>query len=101
VISPGQGDGTPAKKVSFPLGKLVATPAAMQAVPLEVIIGALVRHGRGDWGNVGAEDWEANQQALKNGGRLVSAYYTKDSGKFLIITEADRSLTTVLLPEEY
>jgi hypothetical protein len=101
MISPGQGDPSPAKKVSFPMGRLIATQNAMQSVPLEVIIGALARHGRGDWGIVGAEDWGANQRALENGGRLVSAYYTKDSGRFLIITEADRSQTTVLMPEDY
>jgi len=101
VISPGQGDGTPAKKVSFPLGKLVATPAAMQAVPLEVIIGALVRHGRGDWGLVSRNDWQANQKALADGGRLLSVYETRDGSRFWIITEADRSLTSVLLPGDY
>jgi len=101
VISPGEGSPKDAKKVSFPFGRLVTTPNAMQSVPLEVMIGALARHGRGDWGIVGAEDWDANQKALENGERLVSAYFTKESGKFFVITEADRSQTTILMPEDY
>ena len=101
MISPEQGDPTPTQKVTFPLGKLVGTPRAMQAVPLEVIIAALVRHGRGDWGRVSPDDWQANQRALVDGGRLLSVYETRDGGRFWIITEGDRSLTTVLLPDEY
>jgi hypothetical protein len=62
---------------------------------------ALRRHARGDWGEVGVEDQRANDRAVQDGGRLLSAYSTKTNVKFWIITEADRSATTVLLPEEY
>ena len=62
---------------------------------------ALFRHEHGDWGTLEAQDWETNQLALKNGDRLLSAYESTDGVKFWIITEADRSSTTVLLPEDY
>ena len=66
------------------------------------IAGALYRHQHGDWGEVGKADWQANERALKQGGRLLSVYKTAGNGtKFWIITERDRSLTTVLLPEDY
>lgn len=59
------------------------------------------RHAKGDWGDLDVEDLQANDAALKSGGRLVSSYRTESGTKFWIITEADRSATTVLLPEEY
>lgn len=62
---------------------------------------ALSRHITGDWGEVDAEDKRANDQSLIDGSRLLSAYRSQDGTKFWIITEADRSVTTVLLPEEY
>ena len=60
----------------------------------------LARHQGGDWGDVGAEDRRFNGNALRNGGRLFSAYDTS-AGRVWIITEADRRVTTVLLPSEY
>ena len=62
---------------------------------------ALNRHCSGDWGNVSEEDKKANSLALKEGGRLMSAYSFPPMPKIWIITEADRSRTTVLLPREY
>ncbi len=62
---------------------------------------ALNRHLQGDWGTLDPEDIEANENALRNGGRLFSAYLTSAALKFWIITEADRSATTILLPEDY
>ena len=83
------------------LGKIVATPGALRAVSELCIMQALFRHVQGDWGDVCREDREANDWALSHGERLLSSYHTKEHVKFWIITEADRSVTTVLLPEEY
>ena len=85
----------------FHLGKVVATPGVLKAVPNSVIYAALGRHLRGDWGDVCPEDKAANDSALRDGERLLSVYHTKDEVEFYIITEWDRSVTTVLLPEEY
>ncbi|MEM7387300.1 MAG: type I restriction endonuclease subunit M [Verrucomicrobiota bacterium] len=62
---------------------------------------ALARHERGDWGEVCTEDRAENEEALRRGGRLLSVYRTEEGTRFYIITEADRSSTTVLLPDEY
>ena len=89
--------------VCFQLGELVATPGALEALehagqsPLEF----LDRHRKGDWGEVCPEDWALNDEALKEGTRLLSAYRTVKDERLWIITEADRSCTTILLPEEY
>ena len=61
----------------------------------------LQRHVAGDWGEVCAEDKQSNDHALVEGTRILSAYRAADGTKFWIITEADRSVTTVLLPEDY
>jgi hypothetical protein len=84
----------------FPLGRLVATPGAVREIPRQDIEIALARHARADWGDVCGEDQAENDFSLKNGLRLLSAYHTGGK-KFWIITEADRSATTVLLPDEY
>lgn len=87
--------------VSFPLGLLVATPGALDRVPHEERLIALGRHADGDWGDCCPEDWHSNNLALVDGLRLFSVYHTLGGAKFWIITEADRSVTTILLPEEY
>jgi hypothetical protein len=88
-------------EVKFCLGKLLITPGAMkQLSPMEVLE-SLGRHARGDWGNVGEEDWEENEFSLREGFRLLSSYQSRNETKFWVITEHDRSITTVLLPEEY
>jgi hypothetical protein len=85
----------------FPLGRLVATPGALEALTNDDIQRALSRHLVGDWGDLDADDKRANDGSLKSGDRLLSAYHGHGLTKFWIITEADRSLTTVLLPSEY
>ena len=86
----------------FPLGSIYATPGALSSVPPDVGAEALLRHSRCDWGEICDDDRAENDRALKEGRRLLSAYRVRDDGqKFWIITEADRSVTTVLLPEEY
>lgn len=87
--------------VRFPLGQLVATPNALASIPNDEILTALSRHVCGDWGALEREDWQANERALTGGERLLSAYLSTAGVKFWIITEADRSVTTVLLPEDY
>jgi len=87
----------------FPLGRIVATPGALEAIqeagqePAEF----LLRHQAGDWGDVCEEDRQENELSLKKGFRLLSVYYTAKGVKLWVITEADRSATTILLPEEY
>ena len=88
-------------KPKFALGEVVATAHAMATLPSIDMQLALQRHVTGDWGKVGKEDREANEQALLNGTRLLSVYESSKGVKFWIITEADRSATTVLLPEDY
>jgi len=61
---------------------------------------ALMRHMTGDWGEVDEQDWETNDEALRKGDRVVSSYLNRKLRRFLIITEADRAKTTILLPEE-
>jgi hypothetical protein len=87
----------------FPLGQLVATPAALDAFKRtgEEVWEYVIRHSKGDWGDICTEDKRENQFALKNGLRLMSAYHLTDGTKIWIITEADRSVTTVLLPSDY
>ena len=82
-------------------GNLYFTAAAERELVREDIIIALDRHGNGDWGDLCAEDKEANENALLYGGRLFSSYHDRDGVKFWIITESDRSATTVLLPDDY
>ena len=89
------------RKRTFPLGRLVATPAALEAVPPDELEKALSRHSLGDWGDVGQQDWEENELSLREGFRLFSVYRTEAGTRFWIITEADRSATTVLLPDDY
>ena len=83
------------------LGQIVATPGVLAAVPLECITAALHRHAAQDWGIVCEDDWKQNDYAAEHDERIFSAYLAPDRTKFWIITEWDRSCTTVLLPEEY
>ena len=85
----------------FPLGGIFATPGALEKISPEDRINALARHARGDWGDTCPEDWAENELSLKEGFRLFSVYHTESKLKFWIITEADRSVTTILLPDEY
>ena len=91
----------PIISVPFKLGRTVATPHVMKVVPRVEVIAALRRHQNCDWGDVCPQDKWANDRAVKGGERLLSVYHSKDGVKFWIITEWDRSATTVLLPEDY
>ena len=91
----------PTGRAQFVLGRTVITRGALDALANEDVLAAIARHARGDWGDVCEEDWKANDDDLRVGARLLSAYHTTGGRKFWIITEADRSVTTVLLPEEY
>lgn len=82
----------------LPLGRITCTPSIVRMGADTASL--LCRHQCGDWGEVGLVDWHANEIALRDGERIVSVYYAGDT-KLWIITEADRSFTTLLLPEEY
>lgn len=85
----------------FSLGQTVSTFNAADSLnPGDVLI-AMARHHSGDWGDLCDEDRQANERALARGGRLFSAHHDRNGIKFYIITECDRSVTTVLLPEDY
>ena len=83
------------------LGRLLITNGAMAVLSHGDVFTALRRHACGDWGDLCLEDHAANNEALREGGRLLSIYRSSAGVKFWILTEADRTGTTVLLPEEY
>ncbi len=87
----------------FPLGQVVATPGALEALDRAAINAAdlIQRHQSGDWGNVPLSDAEENMSSVENGWRILSSYAINEDQNLWIITEADRSVTTLLLPEEY
>lgn len=87
--------------IELTLGKIVVTPGALESVDPGDVMRALTKHHRGDWGELGKDDWAANNLALDEGLRILSAYRDQKGTKFWVITEADRSATTVLLPDEY
>ena len=94
---------TTERKPLFDLGQLVATPGALAALeksgqsPMDF----LSRHVTGDWGEIPEEDRKENQFSLEKGFRLLSSYRTNANDKIWVITEAGRSHTTLLLPDEY
>ena len=83
------------------LGRVVATRGVLDAVPKREVLKALERHQNCDWGEVKKTDWASNDSALTRRERIISVYRADNQTKFWIITEADRSATTVMLPEEY
>ena len=90
----------------FPLGRVVATPGAIEIMErLGLNPAALVsRHVTGDWGDIHPEDRGLNEQALIDGSRILSVYGTDDGAaddRLWVITEADRAATTILRPEDY
>ena len=89
------------EKAKFQSGRIVATRGLLAVISEEDIRSALSRHLSGDWGELPKEDRVSNGKALKEGDRLLSSYTSSNKVKFWIITEWDRSATTVLLPEEY
>ena len=108
-------------RIRFPLGRLFVTPGVLSLLadlrdtgkpysvlhaaqaddPMSLVLPYVRRHASGDWGDVNGEDWSANDQALRIGGRLFSAYQLPTRARLWIITEADRSSTPVLRPDEY
>ncbi|WP_295996900.1 hypothetical protein [Rugamonas sp.] len=96
-------DNSKTRKPLFTLGQVVATPGAMSAMsqlgiaPLDLIH----RHITGDWGDLGVEDQQQNLLAIRSDLRIFSSYKIGASVKIWVITEADRSSTTLLLPDEY
>jgi hypothetical protein len=88
------------RAVRFPLGQVAITANSSLRLSTEEVMTALSRHASGDWGDLCPEDTLANDNALDHGGRLLSAY-GQGEDRFWVITEADRSVTTVLLPEDY
>jgi hypothetical protein len=91
------------KQSAFELGQIVATPGALVALakagqePAEF----LARHASCEWGDLSSEDKKENDHSLERGFRLLSSYRTNAGDRIWIITEADRSATTLLLPDEY
>lgn len=84
----------------LPLGIVVATPTVVESIPFETIVASIERHRRGDWGEVSGDGIAANEEALTVGGRMALSIYGEGESTFWIITEPDRSVTTVLFPEE-
>ena len=85
----------------FRLGHIVATANALAHLGNEDVLSAIQRHQAGDWGDLDEDDRQENALSLRQGFRLLSVYHSANGVKFYIITEADRSITTVLLPEDY
>jgi hypothetical protein len=91
------------RRQRFPLGRIVATPAALEALAKsgDSGHGLIMRHVTGDFGTVCKADWQANEDAIATGERVFSAYALCDGEKVWVITEQDRSVTTLLVPEDY
>jgi hypothetical protein len=87
----------------FSTGQIVATPGALSALTDNntSALTYLDKHVRGNWGDLCADDKKVNDDAVKDGDRIFSAYVLPNGEKIWIITERDRSVTTLLLPDEY
>ena len=87
----------------FPLGQIVATPGALDALTRaeQTATEFLCRHAAGDWGQLDAHDVAENLYGLKHGFRVLSSYRTNAGDTLWLITEANRAITTILLPQEY
>ena len=85
----------------FSPGRVMITPAAARALAGDEITLALRRHLRGDWGDLSTDDRRENDRALFHGGRLLSVYRSRAGERFYVLTESDRAVTTLLLPEDY
>jgi len=88
------------RTVRFAYGRIEISHAAMEVVSPEDAGEGVLRHLCGDWGDVGMEQWKSNNEALREGRRLHSSYADRKGTRFSVVTEQDRSLTRVLLPEE-
>ena len=96
-------EGEPHRRPLFELGQTVATPGALESLRLagEDPMSYLLRHVTGDWGDLPREDIEENERSLKQNLRIFSAYHLRSGVKIYVITEWDRSVTTILLPQDY
>ena len=94
---------TQSTQARFPLGRVVATPGALEALAKagQSSIEFIRRHSQGDWGDLAEEDKRENEFSVDKDLRIFSAYHTARGVKLWVITESDRSATTVLLPSEY
>ena len=103
MIGLSDSSPTPERRIRFLLGTRTATPAALEAIEAagDGILNIFARHESGDWGVVCDVDSFSNEEAIRDGNRIMSAYILKTGVKIWVITEADRSSTTILLPEEY
>lgn len=90
-----------AKLGKVQLGNVVITQLVRENFTQPFLVACLTRHRLTDWGEVDAEDWEANDSALQNDARLLSVYSAPNGEKLWMITEWDRKTTTLLMPEEY
>jgi hypothetical protein len=100
--NPEQRSTQSSAPIRFPLGHIVATPGTLEVLDQGAVNASslLQRHQSGDWGNVPPEDAEENERSVENGWRILSSYPVGND-RIWIITEADRSSTTLLLPSEY
>lgn len=90
------------KPLRFHLGRVKITPRAASTVADDEIVNALRRHQSGDWGVLDNREKKCNEHALRNGGWILSAYNVPHSGeRFLIITQPNRIITTVMVPNEF
>jgi len=85
----------------FELGQVVITASANEVLDAIDVLLAIKRHHQGDWGDLDPHDKRENEFSMKNGLRLLSVYKDREGTTFWIITEADRSVTTILLPSDY
>ena len=92
---------TAVSAAKFQLGQIVATPNALNHLTQDDIRSGIIRHQSGDWGDLGEDDRKENDLSLERGTRLLSVYHASNGVTFWIITEADKSSTTVLMPEDY
>lgn len=91
---------TPIGLVVMQLGIIFITREAAAEIDEFQAANALMRHMTGDWGEIGEDDWRTNDEALAKDRNIVSSYLSQNFDRFMIVTEADRSVTTILLPDE-
>lgn len=87
--------------IKVDVGRVFATPQALTTIHEDDIFDSFIRHISGDWGEVDEQDQKANELALLHSSRILSVYTDRHGVRFWIITEADRSATTILLPSDY
>ena len=89
------------RRQKFPFGNVYITRGAKDTLDTRDMIDGLLRHLSGDWGDICGDDWYANERSLEHNFRLVSSYVDRNGHRFRVITEADRSATTILLSQEH